>query len=66
LQTLKIPESTTINIGATWDSARIHLKGNIYNLMDDISYRATNGSGNRNMASVLPDRRYEASLKLDF
>jgi hypothetical protein len=66
LQTIKIPESTTINVGATWDGKRIHYKANVYNLMDDIAFRATNGSGNRNMASVLPDRRYEASMKVDF
>jgi outer membrane receptor for monomeric catechols len=66
LQTIKIPESTQINVGATWDGKRVHFKANVYNLMDDIAFRATNGSGNRNMASVLPDRRYEASMKVDF
>jgi outer membrane receptor protein involved in Fe transport len=65
LQLGEIPASSTINIGATWDSARIHLKANIYNLTDELTFRATNG-GNRNMVSVLPDRRYEASLKIDF
>lgn len=66
LQTVTIPSSTILNVGVTWDSARIHLKGNVYNVTDEITFRATNGSGNPNMASVLPDRRYEASLKIDF
>lgn len=66
LQTLKIPAATTLNLGVTWDSARVHLKANVFNVTDDLQFRATNGTGNRNMASVLPDRRYEGSLKIDF
>lgn len=65
IQTVEIPEATVYNVGATWDSARVHLKANIYNLTDEIYFRAT-GGGNSNMLSVMADRRYEISLKVDF
>lgn len=65
LQTFEIPSSTMFNIGATWDSDRVHLKANIYNLTDEITFRPTSG-GNSNMVSVMPDRRWELSLKIDF
>jgi hypothetical protein len=64
LQTVKIPESTIFNVGATWDSRRVHLKANIYNLANDVTFRAGIG-GNPNMMSVLPDRRFEVSMKVD-
>lgn len=65
IQTVTIPASTTYNVGMTWDKGRIHLKGNIYNLTDELTFRAGNG-GVSSMVSVLPTRRYEAQLKLDF
>jgi iron complex outermembrane recepter protein len=65
LQTEQLPSTTLLNVGATWDSRRIHLKANIYNATDELQFRATNG-GNLNMLSVLPDRRYEVSMKIDF
>jgi len=65
IQTVEIPEATVYNVGATWDSARVHLKANIYNLTDEIYFRAGNGS-NAGLLSVMADRRYEISLKVDF
>lgn len=65
LQTESLPSTTLLNIGATWDYKRVHLKGNVYNVTDELQFRATSG-GNPNMLSVLPDRRYEFSMKLDF
>ncbi|MES2825289.1 MAG: TonB-dependent receptor plug domain-containing protein [Pseudomonadota bacterium] len=64
IQTVEIPEATIINLGITWDSAKVHVKGNVYNAADDIYFRAGNG-GNSNLMSVMPDRRYEISLKVD-
>ncbi|RYY75389.1 MAG: TonB-dependent receptor [Gammaproteobacteria bacterium] len=64
IQTVKLPSSTIINLGVTWDNAKIHLKGNVYNLDDDIDFRAGNG-GNSMLMSVMPGRRYELSLKVD-
>jgi iron complex outermembrane recepter protein len=65
LQTVELPATTLANIGVTWDYKRIHLKGNLYNVTDELQFRATSG-GNPNMLSVLPDRRYELSMKIDF
>jgi outer membrane receptor protein involved in Fe transport len=65
LQTEVLPNSTILNAGLTWDKERLHLKVNVYNLTDELTFRAGNG-GNPNLLSVLPDRRYEFSLKLDF
>ena len=64
MQTVQIPDSYIWNFGATWDSAKIHLKANVYNATDDIIFRAGNG-GNYSLLSVLPGRRYEISLKVD-
>jgi hypothetical protein len=64
METVEIPHSYIWNFGATWDSAKIHLKGNVYNAKDDITFRAGNG-GNYSLLSVLPGRRYEISLKVD-
>ncbi len=64
MQTVEIPSSVIWNFGATWDSAKVHLKGNVYNATDDITFRAGNG-GNYSLLSVLPGRRYEISLKVD-
>jgi outer membrane receptor protein involved in Fe transport len=65
LQTEILPSTTLLNVGVTWDIKRIHLKANIYNLTDELQFRAGSG-GNPNMLSVLPDRRFEVSMKLDF
>jgi iron complex outermembrane recepter protein len=65
LQTEQLPSSTLLNAGVTWDYKRIHVKGNVYNLTDERQFRAAAG-GNPNMLSVLPDRRYEVSMKIDF
>lgn len=65
IQTVEIPEAAVLNLGVTWDSARVHLKGNIYNATEELYFRAGNGS-NANLLSVMPDRRYEISLKVDF
>jgi iron complex outermembrane recepter protein len=65
LQTESLPSTTLLNVGATWDYKRVHLKGNLYNVTDELQFRATSG-GNPNMLSVLPDRRYELSMKIDF
>lgn len=64
LQTVEIPSSTIYNVGATWDSKKVHLKVNAYNVTDEIDFRAGNG-GNSSLMSVLPGRRYEFSMKVD-
>jgi outer membrane receptor protein involved in Fe transport len=58
-------ETTVYNAGVTWDKENVHVKANVYNLTDELYFRATNG-GNSNMVSVMPDRRYEISVKIDF
>jgi iron complex outermembrane receptor protein len=65
IHSYKLPENTQLNIGVTWDSARIHLKGNVYNLEDETYFR-TPSSGDATRLSVMPDRRWEISLKVDF
>lgn len=64
IETMEIPASDVLNLGITWDSAKVHLKGNVYNVNNDINFRAGNG-GNSSLLSVMPDRRYEFSLKVD-
>ena len=65
IQTVTIPEATVYNAGVTWDKENVHVKANVYNLTDELYFRATNG-GNSNMVSVMADRRYEISVKIDF
>ncbi len=65
IQTVVIPEATVYNAGVTWDKENVHVKANVYNLTDELYFRATNG-GNSNMVSVMADRRYEISVKIDF
>ena len=66
LQTQRLPDSTILNAGLTWDKDRLHLKANVYNLTDELTFRSGIGGNNPNLISVLPDRRYEFSAKLDF
>ncbi len=65
IQTVTIPEATIYNAGITWDKENVHVKGNVYNLTDERYFRSGNG-GNSNLISVMPDRRYEISVKIDF
>lgn len=65
IHSYEMPETTILNIGVTWDSARIHLKGNVYNLEDETYFRTPAG-GDATRLSVMPDRRWEISLKIDF
>lgn len=64
IETVEIPSSKIINVGATWDGGKVHLKGNVYNVADELDFRAGNG-GNSSLMSVMPGRRYELSLKVD-
>jgi hypothetical protein len=66
LQQLWLPSSTTLNAGVTWDKGRIHLQGNVFNLTDQVQWRGSIGSGNRNWNTILDARKYEASAKIDF
>ncbi len=65
IQTVTIPEATVYNAGITWDKENVHIKGNVYNLTDELYFRAGNG-GNSSLISVMPDKRYEISVKIDF
>ncbi len=65
LQTEEVPDSTILNLGATWDHKRVHLKLNVYNATDELTFRSGIG-GNPNLLSAMPDRRYELTMKLDF
>lgn len=65
LKTELLPDSIIWNAGLTWDHKRVHLKVNVYNLTDELSFRA-GIFGAPNLVSVLPLRRYEATLKMDF
>jgi outer membrane receptor protein involved in Fe transport len=65
LKTELLPDSIVWNAGATWDHKRVHLKVNVYNLTNELQFRS-GIFGAPNLASVLPLRRYEATLKMEF
>jgi len=66
LQSMWLPATITYNSGVTWDHNRIHLQGNVFNIFDQVQWRGSIGSGNRNWNSILDGRKYEASAKIDF
>ena len=65
LQTMTIPAATQLNAGVTFDSGRLHLKLNGFNLADKVVWK-TSIAGNINLLSVLPRQRFELSAKFDF
>lgn len=65
IKTELLPESLIWNAGVTWDHKRVHLKVNAYNITNELAFRA-GIFGAPNLVSVMPLRRYEMTLKVDF
>lgn len=66
LQRMKLPQSTTANAAMTYDWRKWQFKLNAYNLFDEIYFRARNSDTGTNLVSVMPGRRLEFTLKMDF
>jgi iron complex outermembrane recepter protein len=67
LCTVRLPEGVLANAGAFVTAGRWTVKLDVYNLFDEIYFRARTGDvlGNP-LAQVLPDRRWQITLKADF
>ncbi len=65
-KTLLLPEALVYNAGVTWDKGKVHVKVNGYNFTDERYFRPASGDTNGQLISVMPGRRWEASLKVDF
>jgi iron complex outermembrane recepter protein len=65
-RTILLPEATTFNAGVTFDRGKVHVKLNGYNFTDERYFRPASGDTNGQLVSVMPGRRWEASLKVDF
>ncbi|HMN43706.1 MAG TPA: TonB-dependent receptor [Povalibacter sp.] len=65
-KTILLPEALVYNAGVTWDKGKVHVKLNGYNFTDERYFRPASGDTNGQLVSVMPGRRWEASLKVDF
>lgn len=65
-KTILLPEALVYNIGFTYDTGKMHFKINGYNFTDERYFRPASGDSNGQLISVMPGRRWEASLKMDF
>ncbi|HKE95398.1 MAG TPA: TonB-dependent receptor plug domain-containing protein [Povalibacter sp.] len=65
-KTILLPEATVYNAGLTYDRAKMHVKLNAFNFTDERYFRPAAGDTNGQLVSVMPGRRWEASVKVDF
>lgn len=65
-KTLLLPDAIVFNAGVTYDRGKVHLKLNGYNFTDERYFRPASGDTNGQLVSVMPGRRWEASIKVDF
>jgi iron complex outermembrane receptor protein len=65
-KTLLLPEAIVLNAGVTYDRSRVHAKLNVYNFLDERYFRPASGDTNGQLLSVMPGRRWELSMKVDF
>lgn len=62
----RLPQSFTLNTGITWDSERVHLKVNGFNVLGEEYFRAGTGDTNVNLVSVMPGAAVQLTGKVDF
>jgi outer membrane receptor protein involved in Fe transport len=65
LQYMTLPAATVLNAGVTYDTGRMHLKFNGFNLANKAYFKAGIG-GNVNLLTSSPRQRFELSAKFDF
>jgi iron complex outermembrane recepter protein len=65
-KTIELPSAVVWNAGFTYDRGKLHMKLNGYNFTDERYFRPASGDTNGQLISVMPGRRWEASLKVDF
>lgn len=65
-QFLKLPSAVVANGAVTYNKGKWQLKVNGYNLFDELYFRGRNSDTGTNLVSVMPGRRYEVTVKLDF
>jgi outer membrane receptor protein involved in Fe transport len=65
--TLKLPPTRTINLGAFYGWGAWRAKLDVFNVTDDLSFRARSGAdGSETLVTVNPERRYQVSLSRTF
>lgn len=67
LQLIELPEATTLNVGLTYDVANWEIKFDVFNATNEIYFRARTGDtlGDA-LVSVMPDRRYQFTVRTSF
>lgn len=67
LQLIELPETTTLNVGLHYDVANWELKFDVFNATNEIYFRARTGDtlGDA-LVSVMPDRRYQLTVRTSF
>jgi outer membrane receptor protein involved in Fe transport len=67
LNTTKLPAATVVNTGISYDKGAYHFKLNGYNMLNERYFRAAiSDFAAGQLVSVMPERRYEVTLKVDF
>lgn len=66
LQTILLPESLTFNAGVSYKFRNWRVKFDVFNLTDELYFRARSGGGSEQLITVSPDRRYQFALTKNF
>jgi iron complex outermembrane receptor protein len=66
LKTVRLPSAITVDAGVSWDSQTWHIKGSIYNLLDERYWQARNADTNPFIVTAKPGTTWELMLKHDF
>jgi hypothetical protein len=65
IKTVKLPQATLFDLGATYDHGNLHLRVSSFNITDK-RYFQSGQTTNANLLTVMPGRRWQLQLKADF
>ena len=67
LMLVELPSTQTVDAGVFWDFSRFHIKVDVLNLTDERYFRARTGDTLSDaLASAMPGRRWQATIRAEF
>jgi hypothetical protein len=67
LMLVELPSTQTVDAGVFWDFSRFHVKVDVLNLTDERYFRARTGDTLSDaLASAMPGRRWQATIRAEF
>jgi hypothetical protein len=65
IKTVTLPQVTLYDAGVTFDHGNMHLRGSMFNITDE-RYFQMGQTTNANLLTVMPGRRWQLQLKMEF